>query len=280
MSTGAIIQARTTSARLPGKVLKELPYGSGVTVLEQVIRRLKKSKSVDMIIVATTANGEDDAIVAISEKEEVGHFRGSEKDVLSRYYHAAKKNSVDTVVRITSDCPCVDPEVVDAVIHSRLTRGVDYASNSLERSYPHGLDVEVFTLDSLERAFKEASEDFEKEHVTPYIYRSGKFSVGKVEAPARYRRPDIRITLDTREDYILLCAVYGFLYDEDPSFGAGPIIALFDAKPWLSAINGAVVQKKIFSSLEEELSEAEKILDLQDLARARDYLRRTYGRKK
>ena len=135
MKIGAIIQARTASTRLPGKVLKELPCGSGITVLEQVIRRLKGSSRIDDIIVATTKDVEDEKIVEIADKEGVGWFRGSRDDVLSRYFLAAGENDLDIIVRITSDCPCMDPEVVDCVIESYV-RGerMDYVSNTLKRT--------------------------------------------------------------------------------------------------------------------------------------------------
>lgn len=261
-----------TSSRLLGKVMKELPYGSSVTVLEQVIRRLKQSNSLQEIVVATTTNKDDDSIVAITRKEGVAWFRGSEKDVLSRYYYAAEEHSIDIIVRITSDCPCIDPQVVDSVVDSQIKTGVDYTSNSLTRTFPHGLDVEAFTFDALAISFSEGKEDFEREHVTPFIYRAGRFKVYNMEAPESLRRPDIRITLDTQEDYALLCAVYDYLYASDPFFGVEAIIALFQAKPWLTMINERMIQKKIFNSLEEELIEAEKILDIQDLKRARDYV--------
>jgi spore coat polysaccharide biosynthesis protein SpsF len=279
MKIGAIIQARTTSTRLPGKVLKELPYGSGITVLGQVIRRLGRTEKVDEIAVATTTNGEDDSIEAIAGKERIICFRGSEKDVLSRYYHCAKQNDLEIVVRITSDCPCVDPGIIDDVAAEHVAHKAEYTSNTLERTYPHGLDVEVFSFDALERTFKEAREPFEREHVTPYLYRSGKFKIAGIEAPPKLRRPDIRVTLDTLEDYALLCAVYDLLYIADPFFGARLVVDLFEAKPWLRMINEKVIQKKIFNSLDEELAEAEKILALQDLFRARDYIRSRLGAK-
>jgi spore coat polysaccharide biosynthesis protein SpsF len=270
---GAIIQARTTSTRLPRKVLKELPYGSGITVLEHVIRRLKRTKSLKKIIVATTENKEDDDIVEIAKKEKVAYFRGSENDVLSRYYHAARKNSIDIIVRITSDCPCIDPQIVDSIIEEHIQSNTDYSSNTLKRTFPHGLDVEVFNFNILEQTYHEACEDFEKEHVTPFIYRSGNFNIHNIEAPSENNRPGIRVTLDTKEDYIALCAVYDFLYSANPFFGIEGIVGLFNARPWIGMINEKVVQKKIFNSLEEELREAEKVLALQDLLRARDYVR-------
>jgi len=267
MKIGAIVQARTTSTRLPKKVLKELPYGSGITVLEQVIRRLKKSKLLDEIIVATTTNPEDDPIVKISEKEGIKYFRGSEKNVLERYYQCAKENKVDIIVRITSDCPCIDWNIVDMVVEEHLRNKADYTSNTIERTFPHGLDVEVVSFKALEKAYCEASEDFEKEHVCPYIHTTNreKFKIVSVEAPDYLTAPDIRITLDTEEDYALLCAVFDYLYPQNNYFQAVDIINLFKGKPWLKLINKKVLQKKIFDSLEEELEEAIKLLELQEL---------------
>ena len=153
MRLAAIVQARTTSTRFPKKVLKDLPYGSGITVLEQVIRRLKKSNMLDEIIVATTVNPEDDPIVEISRKEDVKCFRGSEKDVLERYYQCARKNNIDIIARITSDCPCIDWNIVDKAISKLLKDNLDYVG--VERSYPHGCgDVEVFTFSTLELAHR------------------------------------------------------------------------------------------------------------------------------
>ena len=274
MKIGAIVQARTTSTRPPKKVLKELPYGSGITVLEQVIRRLKKSKLLDEIIVATTTNPEDDPIVEISERERVNYFRGSEKNVLERYYLCAKENKVDIVVRVTSDCPCVDWDIVDIVIEKHLQAKPDYTSNTIKRTFPHGLDIEVVSFKALERAYCEASEDFEKEHVCPYIHTTNreKFKIVSVEAPDYLTAPDIRITLDTEEDYALLCAVFDYLYPQNSYFKAIDIINLFKEKPWLKLINKKVLQKKVFLSLEEELKEAKKLLELQELKRAKEII--------
>lgn len=274
MKIGAIVQVRTTSTRFPKKVLKELPYGSGVTVLEQVIRRLKKSKSLDEIIIATTTNPEDDPIVEISKREGIKYFRGSEKNVLERYYQCAKENKVDIVVRVTSDCPCVDWNVVDIVIEKHLQTKADYTSNTIERTFPHGLDVEIISFKALEKAYCEASEDFEKEHVCPYIHTTNreKFKIVAVKAPDYLTAPDIRITLDTEEDYALLCAVFDYLYSCNHYFQTVDVVNLFREKPWLKLINRKVLQKKIFYSLKEELEEAKKLLELQELKRAKEML--------
>lgn len=273
MKIGTIIQARTSSTRLPEKVLKELPYASGITCLEQVIRRLKKSKKLNNIIVATTKEKEDNEIINIVKKENVKYFRGSKENVLSRYYFAAKENNIDLVVRITSDCPCIDAEIMDLTIDNHIKRTADYTTNCLVRTYPHGLDVEVFYFNTLEEAYKNATKDYEKEHVTPYIYKNPQiFKINILKAPKELYAPDIRLTLDTEEDYALLCVVYDYLYGKNKYFNAYDIVNLFNEKPWLKLINKKIIQKKIFNTLEEELKEAVKILDLQDLKRARDFI--------
>jgi spore coat polysaccharide biosynthesis protein SpsF len=279
MKIAAIIQARTSSTRLSGKVLKELPYASGITCLEQVIRRLKKSKRLNGIIIATTKEKEDNEIIDITKKEDVKYFRGSKENVLSRYYFAAKENNINLIIRITSDCPCIDADITDLTIDDHISKMADYTSNSLTRTYPHGLDVEVFNFDALEKAYKNATKDYEKEHVTPYINRNPKiFKINVVKAPKELYAPDIRITLDTEEDYALLCAVFDYLYPQNKYFNAYDIVNLFKGKPWLKLINKKIIQKKIFNTLEEELEEAVKILDLQDLNKARDFIREHLSR--
>lgn len=273
MKIGAIIQARSSSSRLPKKVLKSLPYGSNITVLEQVIRRLKQSKLLDEIIVATTVNGDDDEIVAIAEKENVLYFRGSEFNVLERYYETALDNQLDVVVRITSDCPCVDFTIVDSVIQNHLDSNANYTSNSLVESFPRGIDVEVINFDALKKAFNEWSFEFEKEHVTPFIYKSHPedFKINSF-VNDNLNCSDIRITLDTSKDYALLCAIYDYLYYENEFFLLEDILKLFDEKPWLKIINEDIIQKRVCSNLEEELEEAINLLNTQDLNKAKDFI--------
>jgi spore coat polysaccharide biosynthesis protein SpsF len=268
---GAIIQARTSSTRLPGKVLLELPYGSGITVLQQVIRRIKQSKIIETIVVATTEDEADDAIVDIASHESVSCFRGSKENVLERYYLAAKKHELDTVVRITSDCPCIDASLVDETIRQYRLSNVDYASISASRTFPHGLDHEVFSFPALERAYKDATQDFEKEHVTPYIYKSNAdcFKITVLDASSDFYDPDIRITIDTEEDYALLCVLFDTLYLKNEYFDAKDIIRLCKEKPWIRIINKRIVQKKIFDSTEQEIIEALKIIEINDLKRAK-----------
>jgi spore coat polysaccharide biosynthesis protein SpsF len=275
MRTGAIVQARTSSTRLPGKVLKELPYGSRITVLGQVIRRLKQSKRTDLIVVATTEDKEDDPVVAVAEKEGVVWFRGSRDDVLSRYYHAAKENGLDVIVRVTSDCPCIDPEIVDSAIDMHLRTKADYTSNIATRTFPRGLDAEVMSFDALEKAHAGGKEDFEREHVTPYIYmtKPEEFKISSLEASGDLVAPDIRVTLDTEEDYAALCVVFDYLYGGNEFFVAKDIANLFREKPWLGLLNGTVLQRKVFDSPDEEMQEAIRVLELHGLNRALDVLK-------
>jgi len=271
--TGAIVQARALSTRLPSKVLLPLPFGQQLMVLQHVIRRLKQARQIGVIIIATTEDPSDDPIVSIAQKENVLYFRGSTNNVLSRYYKAALEHGLEEVVRITSDCPCIDPQVVDLLIEKHREGGVDYTSNTLKRTYPHGLDAEVFNFKALEKAYHNADKEYEKEHVTPYLYRNPHlFKINQVEATPEDFAPDIRITLDTEEDYALLCAVFEFLFLPNPDFRAKDIVRLFNEKPWLKLINKRIVQKKFFDNEEDELEEAMRVLGLQDLKRAREFI--------
>ncbi len=246
MKIGAIIQARTSSSRLPGKVLKELPFGSGVTVLENVIRRVKRCKEIDHIIVATTDKPVDKKIVSVVKRAKAGYFCGDEKDVLSRYYLAAKEYGLDAVVRICSDSPCLDPVVVDMLVKKYVNTKADYASNMLVHKYPLGLNAEIFGFGSLGKAYKSVKKDYEKEHVTPFFYRNpDKFKISSLDAPASLSRLNLRLTLDTLEDYALLCAVFDYLYPTDKYFNVDKIVKLFIKKPWLKNINANIMQKSI-----------------------------------
>ncbi|RLF44001.1 MAG: acylneuraminate cytidylyltransferase [Thermoplasmata archaeon] len=271
MKKGIIIQARIDSTRLRGKVLLRLPFGSNTSVIETIIRRCKKTTIIDSIILATTRQTNDDILEKIAISENIKIFRGSENNVLERFYCAAKKENLDTIIRITADNPCIDPILVDNILRAHIEGNWDYTTTE---GYPVGLGIEVFNFDALEEAYKNATKYYEKEHVTPYIYRNPqKFKINIVKALKELYAPDIRITLDTEEDYALLCAVFDYLYPKDKYFNAYDIVNLFNEKPWLKLINKKIIQKKIFNNLQEEIKEAIKILDLQDLKRARDFLK-------
>lgn len=245
MKKGVIIQARTSSTRLSRKVLKELPFNSKITVLQQVIRRTLKVSLVDEVVVVTTTDAEDEEIIRIAEKEGVKSFKGSREDVLSRYYFAAKENKLDIIVRVTSDCPCIDWKIIENLIKKIVEDKKDFIR---VKGYPRGTaDLEVLTFKTLETAFHNSTKDYEREHVCPYIYKTNPsiFDSTELIAPEDLHYPDIRVTLDTLEDYTLLCAVFDYLYDKNNFFDTTDIINLFKDKPWLKAINSNVVQKEI-----------------------------------
>jgi len=275
---GCIIQARSGSTRLPKKVLMKLPYNSKKTVLEQVINRVQKSKKIDEIVLATTIAKEDDIIKNLGEELGVKIYRGSEKNVLKRFYNGAKNNNLDIIVRITSDCPVIDWEILDKLIEKHIQDNNDYTSNVLERTYPHGMDAEVFNFSVLEESFLNASVEYEKEHVTPYIYKSHpkKFKIGILKSNYNKDISKLRITLDTQEDYNLICIIYDYLYDEKNIFKTDDIIKLFKEKPWIFNINKNINQKKVCANLEEEIMEALVLLEKQDLNKAKKYLEEKY----
>lgn len=276
MKIGIIIQARTASTRFPRKILQPLPYNSSFTVLDQVIARAKRARKVSEVVIATTTNSSDDEIPLAAKRNGAYAFRGSENDVLARYYYAAKERSLDAIVRLTSDCPCIDWNVIDEMIGEFDAGTYDYLSNTLKRTYPHGLDTEIFSFEALRQAFKEAERPEFREHVTPYLYLMGKFRTGNFEAPVTCYGPNIRITLDTKEDYALICAVYDYLYDRKPNFACDDIVNLFKEKKWLYLINEKTLQKKILGSLEEEVEEAMNLLEMHDLKKAKQFLSQKY----
>ena len=243
MKIGAIIQARMGSTRLSGKVMKDL---EGKTVLEHVIDRVKQSKMIDEIIIATTIKDRDDEIEEEALRCGVKAFKGSEDDVLSRYFYAAKENNLDVVVRITSDCPLIDTKVIDEIIQCYVKNEYDIVSNAgsdlIKRTYPRGLDTEVFSLEVLESAFNNAKEIYQREHVTPYIYEKSD--------NVYYYRNDVdyskyRWTLDTDEDFKLISEVYKNLYQGKHDFYLSDIVKLFEIKPELFGINAHIEQKRI-----------------------------------
>ena len=196
-----VTQARLKSTRFPDKVLKEI---DGVSMLGLHLRRLKKVKLAQKVVVATTMEEGVENILKIAENEQVGSFQGSLTDVLDRFYQAAIVYNPDYVVRVTSDCPLIDPELIDEVIKHTISGGFDYSSNTITEDYPDGQDVEVFKMDVLKEAWQEATLLSEREHVTPFIRKNcdvcgGERFVGSdYLAPANYNK--IRMTVDQPED--------------------------------------------------------------------------------
>lgn len=236
----AIIQARMGSTRLPGKVLMDL---AGDTVLARVVNRTRRAKLLSKVAVATSVLPADDAIVRECERLGVACYRGDESDVLDRYYQAAQQFAADIVVRITSDCPLIDPELIDSVICAFLEQRPDYATNALHRTYPRGLDVEGFTVDVLGLVARSAREAHQRAHVTPYIYENpGLFRI--VSLTSEKDASSHRWTLDTVEDLEIIRAVYEHFGAHD-DVGWREVLQLMESRPELTRINSEVKQKAL-----------------------------------
>ena len=237
--TVAIVQARVGSTRLPGKVLKEI---CGKPMLLRVIDRLRVAKSLDEVAVATSTQKGDDLVEALCDRSGIACFRGSEDDVLDRYYQCASARHATVVVRITADCPLIDPALVDLVVVARASTGADYAGNTRQLTYPRGLDTEVFTFEALERAWQQAAEPYQREHVTPYFYQHPEeFRIHSVTSPEDCH--EHRWTVDTDEDFELVCRIYSELGDR--VFSWREALDLVRRQPQLATINSMIRQKTL-----------------------------------
>jgi spore coat polysaccharide biosynthesis protein SpsF len=237
----AIIQARMGSTRLPGKTLLDL---GGAPVMDRVVARVRAVPTVDEIVVATTVNPEDDVLAAHLAETRVSVFRGPSDDVLARFVSAAEPFDPAWIVRITADCPLIDPAVIDRVVRAAQDEPrVDYCSNVLKRSYPIGQDCEVIWMHTLCAAEREAHDPAEREHVTPFLYRNPKrFALRNVEAPAALNAPELRLTVDESGDLALVRAIVDRLgADAD----LGEILELLAGEPALLALNDGVLHRHV-----------------------------------
>jgi spore coat polysaccharide biosynthesis protein SpsF len=246
MKVDAVIQARMGSTRLPGKVL--MPLGSA-PVLDHVVARCKRSDALREVVVATTTLAEDDAIAQRSERLGVRVVRGSSDDVLSRYAAAVDALRPDAIVRVTSDCPLIDPHVIDDMVARFRTLAeppsrCDYLSNSLQRTFPRGLDAEVVAGAALLQAAREATAPEEREHVTPFIYRRPeRYAIHHWHSPVE--AAEHRWTLDTQEDYELLSLIFEALGDAADTAPWRDVLAIVQEHPGWMQINRGVVQKTL-----------------------------------
>lgn len=232
MTTVAIVQARMTSTRLPGKVLAEI---NGRPMLSYMLSRVKRAARLDAVWVATTVNASDDPVVALCADLEVPVLRGDEGDVLARYVATAKAADADAVVRLTADCPFSDPNVIDEAVRLFVDGGYDYLSNAMKRTYPDGLDVEVFTRATLIATERETTLPFHREHVTSYMrvgvfkgIPAGDFRVGDILAPADFSH--LRWTVDTAQDLAHVRAIARELPDDH---GWMDVLSLLTRRPEL-----------------------------------------------
>jgi spore coat polysaccharide biosynthesis protein SpsF len=253
MKIVAIIQARMGSRRLPGKVLADV---CGKPLLHYVVCRVRQSRTLSLFAVATSDHSTDDVIEMFCQTNVVPCFRGSQDDVLDRYYHAAKHFQANVIVRLTADCPLLDPVIIDDVVQTFLSGEFDYVSSA--PNYPDGLDTEVFTLKALKQAWQEARLPSEREHVTPYITKNpGRFRVGSVKNDQDLSH--MRWTVDEPQDLELVRQIYQRLLDK-PIFGMADILALFQQHPDLYAINAGFSRNEGYQkSLREDESKRKAI---------------------
>ena len=229
----AIIQARMSSKRLPGKVMKPI---IGRPILSLEIERLSRCTTIDQIVVATSDRAEDDPIEDLCHSIDCDIYRGSLNNVLDRYYQTAMKYSADHVVRLTGDCPLIDPKLVDDLINYYINEDFDYACNSHPPTLPDGLDAEIISFDTLRDTWKNAQGPYELEHVTPYIIRHpDKFRIANWEYPIDLSQH--RWTVDEKEDFELVRLIFEALYPKMPEFSMSDVLNYIDKRPELKSIN-------------------------------------------
>ncbi len=228
-----VLQARMSSSRLPGKVLKPI---QGRPMLARQLERLRRCQTLDGLVVATSDQRDDDSVAELCLSAGIDCFRGSLGDVLDRFYRCALEYRAQYVVRLTGDCPLADAAMIDELVRFFLQLDVDYASNCRPPTLPDGLDAEVFTVEALATAWREARDPFEREHVVPFIVRRPeRFTTANWEWSSDISR--LRWTVDEPEDFAFVTQVYEALYPAKPDFGFEDVLALLKQQPELAEIN-------------------------------------------
>lgn len=254
----AVLQARFSSSRLPGKVLKDI---LGESMLFRQIERTLRSKKINKLIIATSTDASDDLVEKMCQEKGIDCFRGSLNDVLDRFYSAAQAIAPDHIVRLTGDCPLIDPEIIDSLVDLHFSQKNHYTSNTLRPTFPDGLDAEVVSWQALQTAWEKATLPSEREHVTPYIYnRPEVFVLGNLER-AEGDLSSLRWTVDQPTDFLFVRRVYEALYPQNPAFTTGDILNLLHEQPELGMINYTFERNEGYA---KSLKEDEAYLALQN----------------
>ncbi len=241
MIVAATIQARMGSERLPGKVLKTV---LAKPLLAYMIERLKHIQQLAKIIVVTTIDRTDDPIVSLAQELGVSYYRGSENNVLSRVLSAAQAHHIDVILQTTGDCPLMDPSESEKVLTKFLQQDYDFVSNVLIRTYPRGMESQIFSRKTLEKINKLTKDPIHQEHVSNFIYTNPElFKLGVITADVALQKPWLRLTVDTEEDFNLVKTIIEKLYPNNPQFTLANILALLDQNPDLYQLNAHVHQK-------------------------------------
>ena len=243
----ATIEARMGSSRLPNKVLLE---ANGKPMLQHMVERVQESKLVDEIVIATVIGCDNDPIIDLANELNIKYYRGSEDNVLSRVVEAAQSNQGQIIVQLTGDCPLIDPDIIDNCVEIYLKNDWDYVANELIRSFPIGFDVAVVSVDLLKSTLEEPDLSLlDQEHVTTYIVdRPEKYKNFNVKAPSYLDHPELEVTLDTFEDYQLLCKIIEELIPKKPSFRAKDVIDFLLSNSDIAMINNSVKRKSKYES--------------------------------
>lgn len=237
----AILQARMGSTRFPGKVLSDL---AGKPLLTHIVERIRATEKISAIILATTTNPDDAELAIFAAKNGIYCYRGEVDDVLARFYGVAKQYKIDTIIRICCDDPLIDPFMLNDLLEMHLQTKSDYTSTSHVRTFPMGVEAEVFNYDVLEKAFNLADKKYEREHVTPYFYQHPDlFKLSFLEATGKLKRPDLRLTVDTPEDMQLIQTIFKGLHNSGRLFNIVDVIDFLDSHPEFLLINKDVTQK-------------------------------------
>ena len=251
-----VIQARMGSSRLPGKILFN---GYDRPLLIHLIDRIKRSKKINKIIVATSKNKLDDVIFSLCKKKKIEVFRGDEKNVLSRYFNCAKKYKISTIVRITSDCPLIDHTIIDKMIKNYYKGKYDFYGNTHPATFPDGYDIEIFSFEALKKSFYNSKNNFQKEHVTPFIWDNpDKFSIGNYKNKKGNFHNYYRFTLDFIEDYYLIFFIFNYFYPKNKSFKLEDLIKFFKNKKKMLRINKKFIKVNWYSKYLKNLKTISK----------------------
>jgi spore coat polysaccharide biosynthesis protein SpsF len=243
----AVVQARCSSERLPRKVLRPL---AGRPVIEHVVSAVRSATLVDEVILATTRSRADDELAAVGAGLGVHVFRGQDDDVLGRFVAALEGDSAEVVLRQPADAPLVDPAVIDSVAGALLKGGCDYAASFLERTWPRGCDSEAISRNALERSHREGLRPEDREHVTIHVRtHPEQFRLRNVRALPQETWPDLRLTLDTAEDYEVLRRVFEALWESGRVLRIGRVIEWMRAHPEVAALNAGVEQKPVLGRI-------------------------------
>lgn len=241
MKFAGIIEARMRSSRLPGKVLKPI---LGKPLMERLVERLRRARTLDDVVLATTDQPYDDPLADLAEKAGLPFFRGSEDDVLLRVLQAAESSKADVIVEITGDCPLIDPGLVDKVVGDFRMGGADFVSNVLGFTTPRGTDVRVFLTEDLAEINRVSRDPVDHEHVSIHFWEHPeKYTIRNVTTAVVLEAAHWRLTVDTEADYALICRIYEALYPSNPEFTLADVLELLASRPDLLALNAAVEQK-------------------------------------